>query len=1085
MLQVGDKFGSYKVVKLLGQGGMGSVFLLENADGTKVAAKILDPESSGDHESRVRFLHEAEIALNFKNPGIINTYDIGEDPDTHLCYILMEYVPGGTLANLLRATGKIGAQDAIMITREVAKVLEQVREHGIVHRDIKPENIMFGSDGRVKVADLGIARSSSMGEGTTVTKSGVIVGTPAYMAPEQMMDSHAADTRSDIYSLGIMLHEMLVGVRPNHDATLLELMAKAVQGSKIPDIRTIDQTISAPLAYVVAKMCEVDPKKRYQTPGEVAADLKKVLNGDSPIIAPTPTSVKRPSTSVKKRSTSIKKKFPVKLIAAIASVIVTITVFAILGASGSSSSAPKNNQIGAEPTAKTAMNSLSAIAPERPKFVSKPLDPSIAPNQRLKEENGNLILKYTKRSERKVAQIQKVAHDAYDTLSLIMGPSFDANRKGEIHFKDRDETFEADFAPCSFKYGFWSSSAPRIGISSSVLDSDELEAGIALLIGNGFSGLYYSTDKAESRTIQFALAKVLGVQVARQLGHVGFANKIMNHLEARMKNVLKEAQISEKDVMLSARPREGAKPKPVTWGNLDWVIEYRVAKIIDELCRKDPYVLSRYFSLRAEYRRTSSVISDGAFVELLSKAANTDLFPAFNELGSNVHKEPQWDYITAKGEKVFRAEFDGYDLYYTIKDGNAVISKPKADGSGTECAAVVKTNPKIVVPGEIEGMPVIVGSIAFAGGMDIVEIIMREGVMRVGFEAFVNCPKLERIVFPRSVKKLDNGASLTWGSWNVKEIDFSMVENFSGECYWGIGSLERILIEKDNPAFVNRNGLIIQRADKGLVFYPRDRKGEINIPEGVALIGGGALWGYGKVKELKLPSSLKAINFHFNVEIESGELALPEGFKRLNWMALKGLKVKRLILPKSLSTIGPAVFEGSSISEITFLGNVPEELYDSWAKGLDPAKTTIYFDKNTRGWDKLQCPVPLKPIEEKKYLALRVFDNLHASSGWVLNRGEIKGEKWPLKNSENDRYLEFESENLPPNRVRALCDYPLATWYDLGMISERKAREISKGNMKGAKEMGSRPVFVPDHIYRLVNTVNHSVDVLIHMGSYK
>lgn len=1060
------------------------MFLLENADGTKVAAKILDPESSGDHESRVRFLHEAEIALNFKNPGIINTYDIGEDPDTHLCYILMEYVPGGTLADLLRATGKIGAQDAIMITREVAKVLEQVREHGIVHRDIKPENIMFGSDGRVKVADLGIARSASMGEGTTVTKSGVIVGTPAYMAPEQMMDSHAADTRSDIYSLGIMLHEMLVGFRPNHDATLLELMAKAVQGVAIPDIRTIDQTISASLAYVVAKMCEVDPKKRYQTPGEVAADLKKVLNGEPLEVAPTKDPVKRPSASTKKRSTSVKKTLPVKLIAAIASVIVTITVFVVLGSSGGSSSA-KSNLTDENASVDSAINSPKATSPEKPKFVSKPLDTSIAPNQRHKEVNGNLIFKYTKRSERKVEQIQKASHDAYDVMALIMGPSFDANRKGEVHFKDRDETFEADFSPCSFKYGFWSSSAPRIGISSSVLDSDELEAGIALLVGNSFSGLHYSTDKAESRTIQFALAKVLGVQVARQLGHVGFANKIMNHLESRMKYALKEAQISEKDVMLSARPRQGVNSKPITWGSLDWVIEYRVAKIIDELCRKDPYVLSRYFSLRAEYRNKSSVISDAAFVELLSKAANTDLFPTFNELGSNVHKEPQWDYITAKGEKVFRAEFDGYDLYYTIKDGNAVISKPKSDGSGVESAANMKTNPKIVVPGEIEGMPVVVGEGAFRGDGNIVEVIMSEGVRRVGNDVFVNCPKLERIVFPRSVKKLDNCMNFTWGSWNVKEIDFSMVENISGECYWSIGSLERILIEKDNPAFVNRDGLIIHRATKELVFYPRDNKGVIDIPEGIASIGSGALWGYWKAKTIKLPSSLKVINAYFNVEIESGELALPEGFKRLNWMAFKGMKLKRLILPKSLNAIGPGAFEGSAISEITFLGNVPENLNAGWSNGLDPAKTTIYYDKKTRGWDKLECPVAIKPMEEKKHLAIRVFDNLHSSSGWVLNRGEIKDEKWPLKNSEKDRYLEFEDENLPPNRVRAICDYPLAAWYDLGMISERKAREISKGSMRGAKEMGSRPVFVPDHIYRLVNTVNHSVDVLIHMGSYK
>ena len=105
MLQPGDRFGDYKVIRLLGKGGMGAVYLLENDEGARVAAKILDPAEAGDHESRRRFLREAQLALGVKHPNLVETYDVGEDPDTGLCYILMEYMSGGSLADYLKATG--------------------------------------------------------------------------------------------------------------------------------------------------------------------------------------------------------------------------------------------------------------------------------------------------------------------------------------------------------------------------------------------------------------------------------------------------------------------------------------------------------------------------------------------------------------------------------------------------------------------------------------------------------------------------------------------------------------------------------------------------------------------------------------------------------------------------------------------------------------------------------------------------------------------------------------------------------------------------------------------------------------------
>ena len=192
---------------------MGSVFLLENAEGAQVAAKILDPESAGDHESRKRFLREAQLALGVKHPNLVEAYDVGEDPKTGLCYILLEYVPGGSLADYLKENGALPIEDAVAVVQAMASVLELAREKGIVHRDIKPANIMFDADGTPKLADLGIARKSVAEDikTTTLTQTGAMIGTPAYMAPEQMLDAHNVDTRADIYSLGVVFFEMLTG----------------------------------------------------------------------------------------------------------------------------------------------------------------------------------------------------------------------------------------------------------------------------------------------------------------------------------------------------------------------------------------------------------------------------------------------------------------------------------------------------------------------------------------------------------------------------------------------------------------------------------------------------------------------------------------------------------------------------------------------------------------------------------------------------------------------------------------------------------------------------------------------------------
>jgi serine/threonine protein kinase len=283
MIKSGDMFGEYRVVKSLGKGGMGEVWLLQIEERREFyAVKVLDPElAAKDREFRKRFLREAELAMSIKHPNLIEVFDVGQDPETGLCYLLMEYVPGGSLYDLLKDTGAIKIRDALKTAYQIADALDCISIHGVVHRDIKPDNILFSADGKVKIADLGIARQSLDSRTMTMTQTGVVIGTPAYMAPEQMIDAHNVDIRADIYSLGIVLYEMLAGKRPNDGDTVVQLLAKAMRGEPIPDVRTIRPEVPVAVAELVNMMCAMEVESRTSSPREVMVAISEIFRGRS------------------------------------------------------------------------------------------------------------------------------------------------------------------------------------------------------------------------------------------------------------------------------------------------------------------------------------------------------------------------------------------------------------------------------------------------------------------------------------------------------------------------------------------------------------------------------------------------------------------------------------------------------------------------------------------------------------------------------------------------------------------------------------------------------------------------------------
>ena len=282
LLTPGEMFGDYRIVSLLGKGGMAEVWLLEiEARHEFCAVKVLDPEKAEEHTVRQRFLSEARLAMGIDHPNVVKVFDIGEDPITGLCYIIMEYVPGGTLAELISEQGRLPFAKAVALVRDIALLLERAKSRGIVHRDLKPSNIMFAADGSFRVSDLGTARVNVLDEDgmspAITAKIGAFVGTPAYMAPEQMVDPRGVDGRADIYSLGIMFFEMLTGCRPYQSLTNVQIMAKAVTNEPIPDVRTVDPTIPAVVANVIKIMCEPKRENRVNSPQWIADCCNRVL----------------------------------------------------------------------------------------------------------------------------------------------------------------------------------------------------------------------------------------------------------------------------------------------------------------------------------------------------------------------------------------------------------------------------------------------------------------------------------------------------------------------------------------------------------------------------------------------------------------------------------------------------------------------------------------------------------------------------------------------------------------------------------------------------------------------------------------
>jgi serine/threonine protein kinase/tetratricopeptide (TPR) repeat protein len=263
----------YEIMEVLGKGGMGKVYkALDKEINEEVALKFLKPEIAEDERIIERFRNELKTARRIAHKNVCKMYHLAKEEKTP--YITMEYVAGVSLKEFIQTQGRLPKDEAVGIAQQIGRGLSEAHELGVVHRDLKPQNIMIDAKGHVKIMDFGIARSS-MAKG--VTQTGMIIGTPDYMSPEQA-EGREADQRSDIYSLGIILYEMVTGEVPFEGDSALSIAIKH-KTERAPDPRAINKEISENLSAVILKCLEKESEQRYQSAEELLTELKAIEAG--------------------------------------------------------------------------------------------------------------------------------------------------------------------------------------------------------------------------------------------------------------------------------------------------------------------------------------------------------------------------------------------------------------------------------------------------------------------------------------------------------------------------------------------------------------------------------------------------------------------------------------------------------------------------------------------------------------------------------------------------------------------------------------------------------------------------------------
>ncbi len=280
------QFGRYEILGELGRGAMGVVYKARDPQIDRLVAvktvSLWGQEPEEEKEFRLRFTNEAQAAGRLHHSGIVAVFDVGENPDNHDPYIVLEFVQGESLSRILGREKKLTLDRALKLAEEIADALDYAHDQGVIHRDIKPANILITQDGRAKIADFGIAKLNL----AHFTIPGRVLGTPAYMAPEQL-SGEGVDGRSDLFSLGVILYAMVTGHSPFQGNSATTVCFKVANREPIA-ASALDMTLPPQLDAVISRAMAKDPKERYQRGSDFADDLR--ILQQSYKLSPTTTS---------------------------------------------------------------------------------------------------------------------------------------------------------------------------------------------------------------------------------------------------------------------------------------------------------------------------------------------------------------------------------------------------------------------------------------------------------------------------------------------------------------------------------------------------------------------------------------------------------------------------------------------------------------------------------------------------------------------------------------------------------------------------------------------------------------------------
>lgn len=292
---IGKKLANrYEILDRIGGGGMAIVYrALDTVLNRHVSVKVLRPQFVADEEFVRRFRREAQSAASLSHPNVVNIYDVGVEEETY--FIVMEYINGKTLKEVIRERAPLPVAEAVDIAKQICSALQHAHEHQIVHRDIKPHNILIGKDGHVKVTDFGIARAVSS---STITHNGSVIGSVHYFSPEQARGA-ITDVKSDIYSLGVVLYEMLTGELPFSGETPISVALKHLQEHFV-EPRQINPKIPQSVENIILKSLAKNPEVRYQSAREMYRDLDKALQNPNveKFVPPDPTALTQPTLQI-------------------------------------------------------------------------------------------------------------------------------------------------------------------------------------------------------------------------------------------------------------------------------------------------------------------------------------------------------------------------------------------------------------------------------------------------------------------------------------------------------------------------------------------------------------------------------------------------------------------------------------------------------------------------------------------------------------------------------------------------------------------------------------------------------------------